>query len=191
MGLAGPILAGYFNVPRNAPTTFNIGLWDQVLFFDGRVESLGKTAGRNGDDGLGIRTPDTHLGIADPNAGDTLVTAQARFPVTSKEEMRGLSFENHRPNRLVREHLAARLGDYGSGKQELDTNQWIGEFQQVKGGQNVEDVITYDTIAAAMAAYQKSQVFVDTPWRAYVQGDDGAIDEFSQTWRAAVLLGDR
>ena len=62
--------AGYFNVPRNAPTTFNIGLWDQVLFFDGRVESLGKTAGMNGDDGLGIRTPDTHLGIADPNAGD-------------------------------------------------------------------------------------------------------------------------
>ena len=107
---------GYFNVPRNAPTTFNIGLWDQVLFFDGRVESLGKTAGRNGDDGLGIRTPDTRLGIADPNAGDTLVTAQARFPVTSKEEMRGSSFEFHRPNRLVREHLAARLGDYGSGK---------------------------------------------------------------------------
>ena len=31
------------NVPCNAPTTFNIALWDQVLFHDGRVESLGKT----------------------------------------------------------------------------------------------------------------------------------------------------
>ena len=68
------------------------------------------------------------------------------------------------------------MGDYGSGRQELDTNQWIDEFQQVKEGQNVEDVISYDTIAAAMAAYQKSQAFVATPWRAYVQGDDGAID---------------
>ena len=178
--------SGYFNVPRNAPTTFNIGLWDQVLFFDGRVESLGKTAGKNGDDGLGIRTPDTRLGIADPNAGDSLVTAQARFPVTSKEEMRGSSFEFHRPNRLVREHLAARLGDSSPGKGELDTNQWIGEFQKVSEGQNVEDVITYDTIAAAMAAYQKSQVFVDTPWRAYVQGDDGAIDESAK--RGALLF---
>ncbi len=38
-------------VPRNAPTTFNLAMWDQVLFHDGRVESLGKTAGANGDDG--------------------------------------------------------------------------------------------------------------------------------------------
>lgn len=35
-------------VPRNAPSTFNIALWDQVLFHDGRIESLGKTAGVNG-----------------------------------------------------------------------------------------------------------------------------------------------
>ena len=110
-----------------------------------------------------VRNPNSRYASwhCDPNAGDSLVTAQARFPVTSKEEMRGSSFEFHRPNRLVREHLAARLGDYGSGKQELDTNQWIGELQQVKGDQNVEDVISYDTLAAAMAAYQQSQVFVE------------------------------
>ena len=35
-------------VPRNAPTTFNIAMWDQALFHDGRVESLGKTSGANG-----------------------------------------------------------------------------------------------------------------------------------------------
>ncbi|HHJ19265.1 MAG TPA: hypothetical protein ENJ84_05495, partial [Gammaproteobacteria bacterium] len=38
-------------VPRNAPTTFNIALWDRALFLDGRVESLGKTTGKNGNDG--------------------------------------------------------------------------------------------------------------------------------------------
>ena len=46
-------------VPRNAPTTFNIALWDQAMFHDGRVESIGKTKGVNGDDGSGIRTPDS------------------------------------------------------------------------------------------------------------------------------------
>ena len=76
-------------VPRNAPTTFNIALWDQVLFHDGRVESLGKTAGVNGDDGSGIRTPDSAFGVADTNSGANLTAAQARFPVTSPEEMKG------------------------------------------------------------------------------------------------------
>ena len=35
-------------VPRNAPTTFNVALWDQVMFHDGRVESLDKLPGQNG-----------------------------------------------------------------------------------------------------------------------------------------------
>ncbi len=61
------------NVPRNASTTFNIGLWDQALFWDGRVESLGKTAGANGGDALGICTPDEHFPDADPLAGADLV----------------------------------------------------------------------------------------------------------------------
>jgi cytochrome c peroxidase len=178
--------SGYFNVPRNAPTTFNIGLWDQVLFFDGRVESLGKTAGKNGADGRGIRTPDTRHGTADPHAGDTLAAAQARFPVTSKEEMRGETFEVHRPNRLVREHLAGRLGGYGAGAGELDTNRWLAEFQRVWGSRDAETLVSYDAIAAALAAYERSQVFVDTPWRAYVQGDDAAIGEAAK--RGALLF---
>ena len=41
-------------VPRNAPTTFNIAGWDKVVFHDGRIESIGKTPGANGADGLGI-----------------------------------------------------------------------------------------------------------------------------------------
>ncbi len=58
MNAVGGEFDGGPTVPRNAPTTFNIALWDQALFHDGRVESLGKTPGVNGDDGLGIRTPD-------------------------------------------------------------------------------------------------------------------------------------
>lgn len=169
--------SGEFNVPRNAPTTFNIGLWDQALFWDGRVESLGKTPGQNGADGLGIRTPDTAFGLADPLAGDDLVAAQSRFPLTSAEEMRGKVFEAYRPNALVRAHLCARLGDFGAGQGELSAAHWLAEFQQAFASQlDAEALITDANIAAALAAYQRSQVFVDTPWRAYVQGQRDAID---------------
>ncbi len=81
-------------VPGNAPTTFNIAMWDQALFHDGRVESLGKTEGANGDDGIGIRTPDSAFDVADLNAAtDTLAAAQSRFPVASPEEMHGFSYQ--------------------------------------------------------------------------------------------------
>jgi len=84
--------------PRHSPTTFNLAMWDQVLFFDGRVESLGKTPGANGGDGLGIRTPDTPFGVADPAVGNNLVEAQAGFPVTSESELRGFVFEQGNSN---------------------------------------------------------------------------------------------
>ena len=79
-----------FTVPRNAPTTFNIALWDKVIFHDGRIESLGGTPGANGADGMGIRTPEVALGKADPLAGSNLTMAQSRLPTTSPDEMRGL-----------------------------------------------------------------------------------------------------
>ena len=74
-------------VPRNSPTTFNLALWDQVLFHDGRIESATKIAGTNGADGQ-TRTPDVPFGQIDPAMPPSLAAAQARSPVTSPEEMR-------------------------------------------------------------------------------------------------------
>jgi cytochrome c peroxidase len=179
--------SGEFNVPRNAPTTFNIGLWEQALFFDGRVESLGQTPGQNGVDGLGIRTPDTAFGVADPLAGDDLVAAQSRFPITSREEMRGKAFEAYRPNAFVRARLCERLGDFGAGEGELTAADWLAEFQQAFASRLDGAALINDAnLSAALAAYQRSQVFVDTPWRAYVQGDQDAIDAAAK--RGALLF---
>ncbi len=170
-------VSGQANVPRNAPTTFNIGLWDQALFHDGRAESLGKTTGRNGADGLGIRTPDSIYGLADSLAGDDLVAAQSRFPVTSREEMRGWTFEAHRPNAFVRSHLCARLDELGAGAGELGQTGWLAEFQRAFASDlPAAALLTDANLAAALSAYQRSQIFVDTPWRAFVQGDEEAID---------------
>ncbi|MCK5771133.1 cytochrome c peroxidase [Algiphilus sp.] len=173
-------------VPRNAPTTFNTALWDQYLFLDGRVESLGKEAGMAGR-GSGIRTPDVALGSADPAAGIDLLAAQARFPVTSMEEMRGEHFEASGNNADVRRHLAERLGGYGNAQAELPGSQWLTAFRAAFGSDEpAESLITYANIAEALAAYQRSQTFVATPWRDYVQGDTSALDD--QQKRGALVF---
>jgi cytochrome c peroxidase len=145
---------GDLTVPRNAPTTFNLALWETALFWDSRVEQL--------DDG--IRTPDSGFGEADADAGATLSQAQTRFPVTSLEEMRGFEFVLGGSNDDVRFALEQRLTEDG---------RWGAEFELVFGSAE----ITYARISEAMAAYEDSQVFTDTAWSAYVRGDNGAISE--------------
>ena len=160
-------------VPRNAPTIFNIGLWDQVMFHDGRIESISKIVGSGGALG-GIRTPDSFYGTADPLAGDDLVAAQARFPVTSEVEMRSFSFESGHTNDEVRAQLKQRLIGYQDDEQ---GQPWLAAFRagyQLPDGTAAE-LITFDNISRALAVYQRSQLFVNTPWRAYVQGDRNAI----------------
>lgn len=173
-------------VPRNAPTVFNVGLWDSSLFHDSRVESLGKEPDANGAVSQ-IRTPDSAFGTADENAGANLAAAQARFPVTSAEEMKGHSFEAGGDNQAVRDHLAARIGDYGEGVDELTTNEWLAEFQQaMNSGDDAETLITFDNIANAIGEYERSMVFVDNPWKAYVEGDNTALTE--QQKQGAILF---
>ena len=146
-------------VPRNAPTTFNIALWERFLFHDGRVERLPEG---------GIRTPDSAFGVADPEASD-LVSAQARFPITSPEEMRA-DFEAEAPNDLLREALVHRIV-----AQELP-NTWEQAFQEAYDRPDPASVlITPHTIAEAIAAYEASQIFVDSPWSRFMAGDDDAI----------------
>jgi len=179
--------AGAPLVPRNSPTTFNTVMWDEVLFHDGRVESMGKTPGANGNDGHGIRTPDVALGRADPNAGRDLVIAQSRFPVTAEAEMRGFEAGEEADNAALRAYLASRLGGHAAGDAESyqdraaqlsGADYWREAFAAVYGpADDPAQLITDQRIAEALGAYECSQVFVDTPWRNYVQGDDAALSE--------------
>lgn len=155
---------GDLPVPRNAPTTFNIALWENGLFWDARVENL---------DSGGTRTPDSDYGAPDPDAGATLSEAQSRFPVTSTEEMRGFDFVLDGSNAELRTALEQRLRDDG---------RWTAEFDTAFGSSE----ISYARIAEALGAYEDSQVFTDTPWRAYVQGELGAIGESAK--RGALLF---
>ena len=182
------IFDGGPTVPRNAPTTFNIGGWDKFIFHDGRLESMGKTAGKNGGDGLGIRTPDSSFGIADPLAGSTLTQAQARFPVTSNEEMKGF---NHltKDNQQIRDYLAQRLGGYGDAATELnDHSFWLDKFKMAFNQPNAsaEQLITEQNISFAIGQYELSQVFVNNPWSTYIAGDTTALSDSAK--RGALLF---
>ncbi len=160
-------------VPRNAPTTLNIAMWDQSLFHDGRIESLGRTAGANGDDGKGIVTPDSaDFTTADPDAGATLTAAQSRFPITSPEEMRGFTFQAGNTNAELRTAL----------EEKLTVLDWGVHFAMAFGDAEV----THLRIAEALGEYQRSQVFVDSPWKAYVEGDRAAISESAK--RGAIMF---
>ncbi len=183
-----PFYDGGPPVPRNAPSTFNAGMWDHVMFMDGRVESLGATPLMNGADGKGITTPDMPYPQADPNAWSDLVAAQSLFPITSAEEMRGFSLEAGMDTHALRRHLQARLGNYGIGAGELSGSQWEQEFRTTfnRPWEPVETLVTSERIALAMAAYQRSQVFTNTPWKAWIEGDDSAISEAAK--RGALLF---
>ncbi len=173
-------------VPRNAPTTFNLAGWDQVLFHDGRVESLAKLSGQNGAGGA-IRTPDSLFAAADFRAGANLAQAQARFPVTSREEMKGFNHDD-KNNQQIRDFLAQRLGGYGTGAGLLaDSDYWLQKFRAVYNAPaaTADQLITEQTISFLIGEYERSQVFVDTPWKRYVEGNNGAI---SDTAKAGALL---
>lgn len=175
-------------VPRNAPTTFNLAAWDRVLFHDGRIESIGKTPNVNGDDGEGIRTPDTPFLEEDAVAGGNLLHAQARFPVTSKEEMRGFN-HNDKDNQQIREYLASRIGGYGEGAAELQAPEyWLQQFRVAfnQPDASAESLITEQNIAFLLGEYQRSQVFANNPWSQYVAGDDYALSDSAK--RGALLF---
>lgn len=164
-------------VGRNSPTVFNVALNDSSMFWDSRVESLGKEAGQNGA-ASGISTPDSSFGVADNNAGNNLVAAQARFPVTDTNEMKTSGFENGSTNDTIRDHLAGRIGDYGAGLNELVVNGWLNEFQTAfSSTDNASTLVTFDNIVEAIGEYERSMVFIDNPWKAYVEGDNDALSD--------------
>ncbi|MCL9782405.1 cytochrome C peroxidase [Vibrio sp. S4M6] len=166
-------LDGSFYIPRNTPTVFNAGLYKRSLFRDARVEFVDWLNPKQG-----ISTPDVPYGEADPNAGDTLLSAQARFPPVEEAEMRGFDFMLGESNEAVRAHLAARIGDYGSASGELFQNQWLEKFASVYGqDKSRRELVTFDNITRAISAYQQSMNFTNNVWNKYVRGDLSALTQ--------------
>ncbi len=149
---------GQPQVPRNAPTTFNVAFYKKMMFHDGRIERLDKDR---------IHTPDVTYPLEDPLAGNNLVHAQARFPTTSGDEMRG-SYMKTSFNQTLRRALADRLKD-----------NWLDAFRTGFSEPNTpaEDLITEQNFSEAISEYERSQVFINNPWKKYIEGDLSALSD--------------
>ncbi len=157
-------------IPRNAPTTFNVGMFDSAMFWDGRLESLGKEPLLNGAGPSGIRTPDTRFETLDPEAGPNLLAALSVFPLSSEEEMFGLSSRTEKArNETVREMTVARL---------RSEDEWIKRFETAFGSADEDkQMISVSRLRLALGEFQRSQVFTSNPWFRFLAGADRAISE--------------
>lgn len=155
-------------VPRNAPTTFNVAAWKKFMFHDGRVENIPNQ---------GIRTPDSDFNTIDVNAGVNLVHAQARFPVTSPEEMKGFKHIKL-DNQAIRNFLAKRLGGTGDADDNVPyPDYWLDTFRIAlnKPHGTINELMTEQNIFFFIAEYQRSQNFINSPWNDYINGSSTAL----------------
>lgn len=166
-------------IPRNAQPIFNLGYeeWN-VLFWDGRVST---------DPVAGFNSPASDRL---PSGLDSVLAAQAMFPVTSRDEMRGDRGDTDifgQPNEL------AAIVDYkarpvwaGLMKRLVVIPGYVKLFNAA-----YPDVPTaelgFQHAANALAAYEISAfTFEDSPYDRYIQGDKTALSD--QAKQGALLF---
>ncbi len=177
----------------NSPTTYNAALQDRFMAWHGIIEAAQPWAGPNGTVG-GIYDPDSQYAadgstrIVDPFAGADIPAAQSRFPVQNPIEMAG-----HDPRTIdlssfqKRQILLDRLTGTGTsgelGTSYLSPQQraaWKNAFDSA--GVAITDAAIYNMISY----YEQTQLFIENPWKQYVQGNQGAISE--QAKQGAILF---
>ena len=157
-------------IPRNAPDIFNRAGFDR-MFWDARVAK---------DPNGALTTP----------AGDDLLpglesalAAQAMFPVTSRDEMRGHPGENE----------LADIDDddfQGMWKALMDRLLAIDEYRQLFAAAYPDtdpNQLTFAHAANAIAAFETEHwTLPDSPFDQYLAGDDAALS--TQAKRGAILF---
>jgi len=177
----------------NAPTTYNSALKDRFMAWHGIIEALNPLTGFNGSVG-GIADPDSAYAddnstrFADPFAGDNIPAAQARFPVQNPIEMAGYNSEIAELDSFgIRKILFDRFTGEGNtsnlGTNYLTDEQrtaWKKEFDSA--GVEMTDINIYNMISY----YERTQLFIESPWKKYIEGDKTAISEDAK--KGAVLF---
>jgi cytochrome c peroxidase len=182
-----PAADGGPNMHRNSLTVFNSALFDRSMTFDGRVFVIDEEVNPGGE-GQRIRTPESGS-LYDRTAADGLMEVVAKFPLTNHNEMRAYLFSAE-SDEEYREHLTARLrgerdGGYLSAQGPAN---WLASFRQAfaEPDATAQEVITLVNVQRALAAFMKSMIFVESPWKRYVEGDSMAISESAK--RGALLF---
>ena len=177
------------NVHRNSTTTFNAALFDRVLTFDGGIAVLDE-ATEPGGRGQLIQTPESRQ-RSDSSPVSGLLEFSAKLPLNNNNEMRGFRYTEYSTADAYRAHVARRLR--GEVDTELNPDpdgpaNWLSRFRSAfdTPQATVSEVITMPNVQRALGAYMSSQIFVDTPWRRFLEGDNSAITEDAK--RGALLF---
>lgn len=191
-GAARQLASGHL-IPRNAPPLFNRGLAAvRQMFWDSRL-TLG--VGR----APGFQTPEPALNGANPSAAaivselDTALAAQALFPLTSEDEMRGSPGENEladAPDNLeLWSRILARLVGTANGTAG-GVEAYRALFQAA-----YPQIVDFDDfhighVGRAIGAYEdQTYRALASPLDGYLGGDLAALTD--QAKRGAVLFYSR
>ncbi len=178
-------------IPRNAPHIFNAGVSGvDTMFWDSRVHRDPATGE--------LSTPEAGLnGLAPalPHAQQltSALAAQAMFPVTSHEEMRGQTGTNEIADAANNEQVWARLMVRLVGT----SNGTVGGIDGYRTlfSAAYPAVVNFDDFnfghaARAIAAFERSLwTALDSPFDRYVGGDTGALSAAAK--RGAVIFCDQ
>ncbi len=146
-------------IPRNAPALWNLGARDvSVLFHDGRVEMDPETPGA-------VLTPQ---GPLDYMALDSLLAAQALFPILAAEEMAGQTGENPIADAVAAERIHGDDGAWAMLAARIEAlPEYDRAFTQWRG---TTGPVTIDEIANALAAFIEFEFRADqTPFDQYLR----------------------
>ena len=167
-------------IPRNAPHVFNGGVEGvNTMFWDSRVSRDPVTGA--------LSTPEDKLNgspsqLPDITAHlDSALAAQAMFPVTSREEMRGHPGDNEvadaPDNEAVWQALMARLVGTANGTiGGFDGYRTL--FQAAYPEVTNFDDFNFGHVARAIAAFERERwTALDTPFDRYMAGDRSALSD--------------
>ncbi|MEQ9410297.1 MAG: cytochrome c peroxidase [Fuerstiella sp.] len=165
-------------VPRNAPEIFNRGATEWFSqFWDSRVI----------DTGGGFISP---AGQALPSGLPSVLAAQAMFPVTSRDEMRGRSGDLDINGDINEIALLADDNLQGMWDALMLRLLAIPGYQTLFAGAYPEvapEDLGFEHAAAAIAAFEAdAYTFLDSPWDRYLSGNNRALSTAQK--RGALLF---
>lgn len=171
----------------NAPTTYNAALQDRFMAWHGAIEAANPDAAYNGTVG-GIYDLDSAYEadgttrVVNPNAGDNIPASQAHFPVQNLIEMAGHDAEVvGLTSYQIRNILFDRFtGTNTSGASDAISADYLTQSQRdtwQAAFDNAGVALTDANIYNMISYYERTQLFIENPWKKYIQGDKSAISK--------------
>jgi cytochrome c peroxidase len=153
-------------IPRNAPGLFNLGEPEfTVMFHDGRLEADPSLPG-------GIRTP---LGESMAEGFDSVLAAQAMFPVLSADEMAGHYSENAIAQAVRMGHLSLPGGAWDQiAERVANIPAYKSQFDAILGEGNAITFADIGNVVADFIAFEWRAT--DSPYDRHLAGEDALSD---------------